>query len=122
MQHVCHDDRFPHLLDAPDDVVEERAGGAGRPRERLAPVRKGGVVFHQGATLHGSGANRSDRWRRAYAAHFGAAGMEFLGERNPLSRYEREGKLADRAYCFKPEYEAHVAAAAAAAAKKGEGL
>ena len=39
-------------------------------RESVAPVRKGGVVFHHGATLHTSHRNESDRWRRAYATHW----------------------------------------------------
>ena len=39
-------------------------------RESLALVRKGGVVFHHGETLHTSHRNTSDRWRRAYATHW----------------------------------------------------
>lgn len=39
-------------------------------RESLAPVRKGGVVFHHVRTLHTSHRNESDRWRRAYATHW----------------------------------------------------
>ena len=35
-----------------------------------ARVRKGGVVFHHGNTLHTSGRNESDRWRRGYATHW----------------------------------------------------
>jgi hypothetical protein len=42
-------------------------------RESLAPVGKGGVVFHHSKTLHGSGPNTSDRWRRGYATHWVAA-------------------------------------------------
>jgi ectoine hydroxylase-related dioxygenase (phytanoyl-CoA dioxygenase family) len=38
--------------------------------EELAPVLKGGVVLHHGKTLHTSHANRSSRWRRAYATHW----------------------------------------------------
>lgn len=33
-------------------------------------VRAGGVVAWSGATIHGSEANRTGRWRRAYAVHF----------------------------------------------------
>lgn len=33
-------------------------------------VRSGGVVAWSGATIHGSNANSSGRWRRAYAVHF----------------------------------------------------
>ena len=39
-------------------------------RESLAPVKKGGVVFHHSQTLHTSHRNESDRWRRAYATHW----------------------------------------------------
>lgn len=39
-------------------------------RESLAPIRKGGVVFHNGNTLHTSHRNNSDRWRRGFATHW----------------------------------------------------
>ena len=39
-------------------------------KETLAPVKKGGVVFHHGYTLHTSYRNESDRWRRGYATHW----------------------------------------------------
>jgi ectoine hydroxylase-related dioxygenase (phytanoyl-CoA dioxygenase family) len=39
-------------------------------KESLAPVRKGGVVFHHSKTLHTSHRNESNRWRRGYAAHW----------------------------------------------------
>ncbi len=39
-------------------------------KERLACVRKAGVVFHHGKTLHTSHRNESDRWRRGYATHW----------------------------------------------------
>jgi phytanoyl-CoA hydroxylase len=42
-------------------------------REELAPVKRGGVVFHHSQVLHGSGANTSDRWRRGFATHWIAA-------------------------------------------------
>lgn len=42
-------------------------------KESLAPVRKGGVVFHHSMVLHGSAANTSERWRRGYATHWVAA-------------------------------------------------
>lgn len=35
-----------------------------------APVPRGGVSFHHGATLHQSGPNLSPRWRRACALHY----------------------------------------------------
>jgi len=39
-------------------------------KETLAIVKKGGVVFHHGGTLHTSHRNESNRWRRAYATHW----------------------------------------------------
>lgn len=42
-------------------------------KESLAPVRKGGVVFHHSKTLHTSHRNESDRWRRGYASHWATA-------------------------------------------------
>ena len=42
-------------------------------REALAPVGKGGVVFHHSKMLHTSHRNESDRWRRAYATHWASA-------------------------------------------------
>lgn len=42
-------------------------------KESLAPVRKGGVVFHHSKTLHTSHRNESDRWRRGYATHWATA-------------------------------------------------
>lgn len=39
-------------------------------RESLAPVKKGGVVFHHSQCLHTSHRNESARWRRAYATHW----------------------------------------------------
>jgi phytanoyl-CoA hydroxylase len=42
-------------------------------RQASACVKKGGVVFHHGTTLHTSHRNRSKRWRRAYATHWVSA-------------------------------------------------
>jgi len=39
-------------------------------REMLAPVGKGGVIFHHPASLHTSHRNESSRWRRGYATHW----------------------------------------------------
>jgi phytanoyl-CoA hydroxylase len=39
-------------------------------KESLAEVKKGGVVFHHGNTMHKSGVNTSNRWRRGYATHW----------------------------------------------------
>ncbi len=44
-------------------------------KESLAPVGKGGVVFHHVKTLHTSHRNTSERWRRAYATHWAGSGV-----------------------------------------------
>jgi len=48
-------------------------------KESLAPVRKGGVVFHHANSLHTSHRNESDRWRRAYATHWASANVKSEG-------------------------------------------
>lgn len=53
----------PHNLVPPDDRIN-------MDNEELAPVHKGGVVFHHSQTLHSSHRNYSDRWRRGYATHW----------------------------------------------------
>ena len=42
-------------------------------KESLAPVGRGGIVFHHSETLHTSYRNESDRWRRGYATHWSSA-------------------------------------------------
>lgn len=64
-------------------------------KESLAPVRKGGVVFHHSRTLHTSHRNESDRWRRGYASHWATA--EVTSEIDTL----------DKAY-FKSKEFAHL--------------
>jgi phytanoyl-CoA hydroxylase len=44
-------------------------------KESLAPVRKGGVVFHHSHTLHTSHRNESNYWRRGYATHWVTANV-----------------------------------------------
>jgi len=48
----------------------------------LAPVRAGGIVFHHSLTLHCSGPNLSDRWRRAFVCHYVRGGVP-LPRRRP---------------------------------------
>jgi phytanoyl-CoA hydroxylase len=43
-----------------------------------APVSRGGVSFHHGITLHGSGDNLSSKWRRAVAFHYVRNGVTFV--------------------------------------------
>ena len=51
-----------HLVPPPESIDTAR--------EVLTPVRRGGVIFHHPLTLHTSGPNRSERWRRGYATHW----------------------------------------------------
>jgi len=61
-------------------------------RESLAPVRKGGVVFHHSQCLHTSHRNESDRWRRAYATHWATAAVQ------------AESPVIANAYFQRPDY------------------
>ena len=62
-------------------------------REALAPVRKGGVVFHHCETLHTSHRNTSDRWRRGYATQWVTADVTTGTD------------SLERAHFNQPEYE-----------------
>jgi phytanoyl-CoA hydroxylase len=61
-------------------------------RESLAPVRKGGVVFHHANSLHTSHRNESDRWRRAYATHWASTNVR------------SEGNTIKNAYFNEPDF------------------
>lgn len=60
-------------------------------RESLAIVKKGGVVFHHGTTLHTSHRNHSGRWRRAYATHWVTADVTSESPVVPRAYFNREG-------------------------------
>lgn len=60
--HVRHE-RNKYDLIIPNDYIDSK-------KESLAEVKKGGVVFHHGNTIHKSGVNKSNRWRRGYATHW----------------------------------------------------
>ena len=103
IEHVQTDPTEPYNLNAPLDEVDKRAGGALRPREVYGRIHKGGVVFHHGATLHASGANKSDRWRRGYALHFCAEGAGFLPPDATASALDSSSW-----YCNRPGYDGWV--------------
>jgi ectoine hydroxylase-related dioxygenase (phytanoyl-CoA dioxygenase family) len=50
-------------------AVAGREPRADRYERVLLPMRRGGVAYVHGRTLHGSGPNRSDRPRRALVVH-----------------------------------------------------
>lgn len=54
--------------------------GVERAREVAIPMAKGSVSFHHPKTLHRSGPNRSDRWRRAHSSQWVAAGVRCDGD------------------------------------------
>ncbi len=60
--HVQDPTRATYLI--AETTAEERAS------QGYGEVHSGGVVAWSGATIHGSNANSSGRWRRAFAVHF----------------------------------------------------
>lgn len=59
------------------------AGSLGPARSRfesLAVMRRGSVAFHHPLTLHGSAANRSERWRRAHSSQWVTAEARCTGD------------------------------------------
>lgn len=75
-----------HLLglaehNAPPDEpfnLQLTADAAARYQMSPAPMTRGGVLFHHGATVHQSGDNLSARWRRAVAFHYVGNGVRFV--------------------------------------------
>lgn len=65
---------FPHtaLPGEPYNLVPDPAL-IDLSQETLAPVGKGGVIFHHSKILHTSHRNESERWRRGYATHWVSA-------------------------------------------------
>lgn len=61
-------------------------------REVLAPVGKGGVVFHHSVVLHTSHRNESERWRRGYATHWVTA------------QVTSDNTTLDKAYYLREDY------------------
>jgi hypothetical protein len=61
-----------HIQDSQIDSDPD-PGRRGRGRS-YATVRRGGVVFHHGSAVHGSGPNETGGWRRAYSSHWVAQG------------------------------------------------
>lgn len=96
VQHVCPDESKPYNLDAPLDYVLKKGGGDNMPNESFCEIKQGGVIFHHGATLHGSGKNTTDNWRRGYAVHFIASSASFHSEKDELQR---------TGYCFQTWYD-----------------
>jgi phytanoyl-CoA hydroxylase len=59
---------LPHVHVTDDFVVEESAYDSGKAVS--APVRAGGGLFFHSLVPHGTGPNRSDKWRRAIALSY----------------------------------------------------
>lgn len=66
-------------------------------RERLALVKKGGVVFHHSKALHASHRNYSDRWRRGYATHWATAKVTSKNDTIQNAYYNRHPGLYQEA-------------------------
>lgn len=58
--------------DEPRNFKADETAVAGFSRHYV-PARRGDVIFHHSQVVHGSGPNRSERWRRGYATHWLAA-------------------------------------------------
>ncbi|MCC7264445.1 MAG: phytanoyl-CoA dioxygenase family protein [Candidatus Latescibacteria bacterium] len=58
--------------------------------EVLAPVGKGGVIFHHSQVLHTSHRNESNRWRRGYATHWVTAQVTSANTTLDYAYYLRE--------------------------------
>ncbi|MFK7740030.1 MAG: phytanoyl-CoA dioxygenase family protein [Planctomycetota bacterium] len=90
LQFVRGSHRWPLLpmlpFDAPMDAVLEHIP-AGAPFEPVAvPLRAGQATIHHSHTLHGSGPNRSQRWRRAAVLNYMADGVCVVDDAEPLLR------------------------------------
>jgi phytanoyl-CoA hydroxylase len=62
-------------------------------RPRAVEVAAGGAIVHNGLTVHGAGANMTERWRRAMTCQYMPDGATFNGRRSIFSR-EQLAKLA----------------------------
>jgi phytanoyl-CoA hydroxylase len=62
INHIAPEDEPYNLQLAEDEQAKHEM--------TAAPVPRGGVSFHHGYTLHGSGDNLSANWRRAVAFHY----------------------------------------------------
>lgn len=71
--------------------------GVDLAKESLAPVGRGGVVFHHVKTLHTSHRNTSDRWRRAYATHWAGAGVTSEAQTIDNAYYRAHRELYENA-------------------------
>jgi|EP01043_Picozoa_sp_COSAG02_P056622 ectoine hydroxylase-related dioxygenase (phytanoyl-CoA dioxygenase family) len=62
--------------------------------EFVAAVRRGGVVFHHGATQHSSGTNTSGRPRRAYGVHYVRRGSAFYSDAGVTNGFPLKALIA----------------------------
>ncbi|MFN3244967.1 MAG: phytanoyl-CoA dioxygenase family protein [Planctomycetota bacterium] len=88
LQFVPGSHRWPLLPSLPFDSELEAvraqlpAGASFAPR--AVPVPAGSATFHHSHTLHGSDANRSERWRRAVVLNYMAADTRVADGSRPL--------------------------------------
>ncbi len=72
-------------FDAPIEAVRKHLPAGAEWRPVAVPVRAGQATIHHSHVLHGSDANRSDRWRRAVVLNFMAADVK-VATPGPLLR------------------------------------
>lgn len=85
LEHVP-DPSEPHNKAPSPDLIDTT-------REAAACVRRGGVVFHHSQALHMTPRNESDRWRRAYATHWGSADVTSRTETVNVAYYNASADL-----------------------------
>ena len=82
--------RWPLLpklpFDAPLEAVREHLPPGAAFSPLAVPVRAGQATLHHSHTLHGSGPNRSDRWRRAAVLNYVGPEVRVADDSAPLLR------------------------------------
>lgn len=73
-------------FDAPLDEVRAALPGDFDWRPVAVPARAGHATFHHACTLHGSGPNRTDRWRRNAVLNYMGAHVRVADDPAPLLR------------------------------------
>lgn len=85
-------------FDAPLEAIREHVPVAVAWHPVAVPVRAGQATIHHSHVLHGSGPNRSDRWRRAVVLNYMDAETRVADDSGPLLRgvpWLRRGALVE---------------------------
>lgn len=73
-------------FDAPPDAIRAHVPATVAWQPVAVPVRAGEATIHHSHALHGSGPNRSDRWRRAVVLNYMDAETRVADDSGPLLR------------------------------------